>query len=327
VWASAVAKRRLRNPEDTEPEERTPEERREARKKERAEGSATKRKARGPASPWRRAGIAGGVSAVIVAVVVLLLLNPFHTQPPCLSFQTSPSGYPAFPPAGTTDFTSSWCPQNVPIVVQAYPLLHISIQSTVVTLPSAIGRNLNFSNYACNLPLLTQPATSSIPSNIVQIQSPWPYIYNLSAFFTVWSQSYASVHVNTSYPAQPIAYSNSSLLGFTADATHEIVLYVDNQPSSAGPSLELNTLSNLPNPYPSCLATIYGTGHTIVLAYRAKTATALEPGLRGPVGGTEAAIVPPPLLSTLPPVHGATSGLDVAAMRLVTLNWLVLKPA
>lgn len=226
-------------------------------------------------------------TVVIVAAVALLILNPFHTAPPCLGLQPIPasSGVPNFPAKGTTDFSGTWCPQSAPVVLVVHPSIKILIEGQTAQIPSNVGRNSNYTGYECDLPIST---TTTLAPNVVQISSPWPYEYNLSTFFAVWSESAAGAYVNASHPSQPISYQANSLLGFTTDPGHQITLFVDNQPSSAGPTLNLDTLPYLNDQYPSCLGTIYGTGHTIVLSYHATSSTAV---IRAP---------PAPTLDTAP---------------------------
>lgn len=277
-----MAKRRFRPREEDRPvQELTPAERRALRKREKEGGKGTQ--AKGLGTPWRRAAMVGIPTAVIVAVVALLLLNPFHTAPPCLSLQDSPSGMPAFPAKGTTDFTGTWCPQNAPTVLVVHPSLKILIEGQTAQIPTNVGRNTNFTGYECDLPITTQ---TSLATGVLQIASPWPYIYNLSAFFYVWSQSAAGAYVNASHPSQPITYQSNNLLGFTTDPGHVITLFVDNQPSSAGPSLDLDTLPYLNDQYPTCLGTIYGTGHTIVLSYHSTHSAAIARGSAVPTLST-----------------------------------------
>ncbi|MCI4369553.1 MAG: hypothetical protein L3K09_08345, partial [Thermoplasmata archaeon] len=95
--------------------------------------------------------------------------------------------------------------------------------------------------------------------------------------FGVWSQSYQHVIINATNPIAPINYTSSDLLGITADSTHKIVLFVDNQISNAGPSLNLDTLDHGGSPLPSCITQRDGGGHTISLNYVYQAPTALSP--------------------------------------------------
>ena len=208
-------------------------------------------------------------------------------------------GDPGVPPHNTTDFGNTWCPNGVNVVLDSYPYLTISIGGTTVSLPTSIGRNSTYpGGQACDLPVETQPASSGNPAGTVDIVSPWAFAYNLSTFFTVWSQSYANVYVNSSHASQPIVYQPNDLLGFTSDASHSVRLFVDGSPSSAGPSLGIDTLDYGPNPYPSCIGQKYGTGHHILLTYSGATAGSAGAKVIAPTLATGPAVLglgPPPL--------------------------------
>jgi hypothetical protein len=273
-----VAKRRLRSGEveAAAPAARTPEERRKQRKKDRASRKAGRSVT---ANKWRRAAYVGVPVAVVVAVVVVLVTLTNANSIPCLQLTGVPvqlSGTPAFPPHNTTDFSKSWCPKGVSTVLATFPFLTISIQGTSVTLPSSIGRNSSYAGgVECDLPVLTRAPVAGFPLGTIYVQSPWAFDYNLSTFFSVWSQSYANVFVNSSHGSQPVIYQPNDLLGFTSDAKHSIHLFVDGTPSNAGPSLGIDTLDYGPNPYPSCIAEKYGTGHKILLTYSTTGVAAL----------------------------------------------------
>ena len=343
-----MAKRRFQATEEAPAETQTPEERRAQRRRDRAARKKGKTAKAGTSSPWRRAALLGIPAVVIVAVILVLVLgNLFQT--PCLTLQPIPegSGVPAFPPHTTTDFSTTWCPSGVNLVEESFPYLQININGHGVGIPPtqqasasnpdypSIGRNTSYpGNYACNLPIATHPPLPSqgYPDGTIYVASPWPYEYNLSTFFDVWAGSFSSVDVNASYSAQPIVYQPNDLLGFSADATHKITLFVDGQVSTAGPSLELNTLDYGPNPYPVCLGEKYGTGHVIVLSY-----STITPAVRGagphPIAGETGAGVDPQLyLSSLGgPLQkvGDAPGraTDLTHASLAALGWLVLRPA
>jgi hypothetical protein len=270
-----VAKRRVSSTStEEEPASRTPEERRRQRKKDRASKKAGKT---GRSSNWRRAAYIGVPAAVVIAIVVVLVTLNANSIP-CLQLSPVPvgsSGVPAFPPHNTTKFDSTWCPSGVNLVLYSYPYLTITIGSSTVSLPTSIGRNSTYPGaYSCDLPVLTRPPSGGYPSGTIYVESPWAFAYNLSTFFTVWSQSYANVFVNSSKASQPIVYQPNDLLGFSADSTHFIRQFVDGSPSTAGPSLGIDTLDYGPNPYPTCLAEKYGTGHRILLTYSTSSAGA-----------------------------------------------------
>lgn len=326
-----MAKRKFRRePESEEDDERkreslTPEERRAQRKRDRqrqkAQGSADRTKR----PTWRRVAIVGIPVGVIVAIVVVLIVfSGSLFAPPCLSFGPIPasSGVPAFPAHNTTDFSSTWCPTATPLF-QVYPRIVITISGTAVNLPTAIGRNSSYPNhYQCNLPMFTQTtAVGGLPINTLYIVSPWTFTYNLSTFFTVWSESYSGAFVNTSHPNQPIVYQPNDLLGFTADATHSVDLFVDGAPSSSGPSLELNTLDHEANPYPRCLGEKYGTGHTITLSYSSKA-----PGTARPLPGAGLLLTATVPVGVGHSVVGPSPGLSMPLPQRVALSALALRP-
>jgi len=325
---SAVAKRRISSAAAEEPPTaRTPDERRRQRKKDRA---AKKSGKGGRPSNWRRAAYIGVPVGVVVAVVVVLVTLNANSIP-CLQLAPVPvgtSGIPAFPPHNTTNFGSTWCPSGVNVVLYSYPYLTVTIGGTTVTIPNSIGRNSSYpSGQACNLPVLTRPPAPGYPTGTIYIESPWAFDYNLSTFFTVWSQSYANVFVNSSHASQPVVYQSDDLLGFTADATHFVRLFVDGSPSNAGPSLGIDTLDYGPNPYPTCIGEKYGTGHHILLTY-----TTASPGAAG-------ARVIAPTLATGPAVpgwdlmlydspmphfgFGAAERMALAKLAVGGLGWLV----
>ena len=324
-----MAKRRVSaaSTED-EPAARTPEERRKQRKKDRASRKAGKTVS---TNKWRRAAYVGIPIAVVVAVVVVIVTLSNANSIPCLQLTGVPvgqSGSPAFPPHNTTDFSKTWCPQGVTTVLASFPLLSISIQGTSVTIPSSVGRNTSYpTGVECDLPVLTRTAVSGYPGGTIYVESPWAFSYNLSTFFSVWSQSYANVFVNTSHASQPVVYQTGDLLGFTADGTHSVHLFVDGTPSSAGPSLGIDTLDYGANPYPACIAEKYGTGHKILLTYSSATPGAL--GVRGPTGTLATGLADPGangLLYDSPMPHlgfGSADRTAFAKLSIGSLSWLV----
>jgi hypothetical protein len=263
-----VAKRRFRSDSDAEsaPEDLSPEERRARRREERSRGAKSKRP-KAERTGWRRGLVPGAVAVVIVAVVLFLWLGVGVLFPhPCIAFQSIPetSGIPDFPASNTTNFGQTWCPQATTLF-SVHPELQVSINGQSVGLPPSIGRSQNFTNYECDLPLHTEPGVSG---GLFNVTSPWPYDYTLGDFFSVWQESYVSAFINSTYSTTTIDYTSSQLLGLSADSTHTIRLFVDNQLSSSGPSLVLNGLNNGPGSDPSCVDAVYGSGHVIALVYQ-----------------------------------------------------------
>lgn len=261
-------------------------------------------------SPLRRALLLGiPAGAVVTAVVVLVFFNPFTA--PCLVFQAIPaqSGTPAFPSHSTTNFNGTWCP-NATSAATIHVQIRVAISGQLVGIPPAIGRNSSYTSsgrtFECDLPILTHPATPTYPSGVVTIASPWTYVYTLGEFFSVWQQSYSGAYVNSTHASAPISYNVSEVLGFKADASHEVDLFVDGQRSSSGPGLELNTLPFTDDANPSCINTVWGSGHIIAIAY-------------GPRGATVApSLGAPPMLRTLPAAERSVPGPGGASLPSLT---------
>jgi hypothetical protein len=279
--------------------------------------------------------VLGIPTGVVVVLVVLFFVNPFKLAAPCLVFNPIPSssGVPAFPPLNDTlaQIDQSWCAPGATLVMHFHPYLQIFVNGAVVTLPGSIGRKGNYTQgLECDLPMHTHPPSAGYPDGIIHVESAWPYIYTLSDFFQVWAESYSTVFVNTSAASQPITYTNTDLLGFQADATHAVTLTVDGSPSAAGPYLQLNTLDYEPSPYPTCMDSAYGTGHTIVLSYSKKA-----PGTAVPVGSHGGVVTPgstapggPPSTPSVP-VGGALFSpdhSDLSVWKVVAHAFLVMRP-
>lgn len=285
-----MAKRRFRSSSEGEkaPEDLTPEERKNQRRRERAQSRVGKAR-RGFGSPLRRGLLLGIPAAVITGVVLFLLFNPFNIPSPCLSL-TQPTASPAFPPPGTTDFSGSWCPQGATDVLVVEGLLEININGTVVTPSAGFGVNQSFPRYTCTLPVSRPPSSEGpLPGGAdFVVASPWDFSYNLSWLFQAWAASDPTVGVGSAHPSQAVGYTPTDLMGFTSDATHRITLFVDNQPSNAGPSLVLPTLPYVssPAPSPACVASVYHTGHIILLSYSGGTPTTATSGIRGATAST-----------------------------------------
>ncbi|MHB8352618.1 MAG: hypothetical protein ACYDFT_08045 [Thermoplasmata archaeon] len=333
-----MAKRRFRTEENPEGEATSPaasaEDRRRERKRLRAQRDAGHLRGKDRMSLGRRALLFGLPVAVILVIVAVLLLN--SSPPPCLQLQPIPaqSGIPAFPPANTTNFGTTWCP-SATSVLQTYPVLTIRINGNVVGLPSTIGRRTNYTSggtpYTCDLPLSTNtPSAGGLTPNTIYIISPWAYIYTLGDFFQVWAQSASTANVNSSFPSQPITYTSTDLLGFTATAADSVQLWVDNGPSSAGPNLNLDTLTNSNSAYPACLVSVYGSSHSILLTYGPTTVrTALGSGLSSPQLQTGGGVPDEALLLySSPAPHLGSIETELALLSYVnvhSMGWLALR--
>ncbi|MCI4340307.1 MAG: hypothetical protein L3J73_03460 [Thermoplasmata archaeon] len=318
-----MAKRRFQNQTDgtKAPEQLSPEERR-VRRREDRERDARGKKPKDARTGWRRAVVPLAVVGTIAVVVVIILWGVgvlFH--PPCVQFGPIPSssGTPQFPNATTTDFTGTWCP-TATALFSINPQLSIVINGATIALPPSIGRSANFTGHACVLPLHTQPGLSL---GLFNVSSPWAYQYTLGEFFTVWQGSYQSAFVNSSYSTRTIDYTASSILGLPADAHHSLTLFVDNQQSSDGPGLILNTLNHGPGSSPSCIDTIYGSGHTITIVYKSTTT-----GTAIPVPGTLSTASAAPLAPTFDsPLAVGPSVVSSAHPGSAVPPWLLLRPA
>ena len=319
-----MAKRRFQYQPDADkaPENLTPEERR-ARRREDRERAARGKRDRGPRTGWRRAVIPLSVAAVLVVVVLIVLYGTnvfFH--PPCIQFGPIPdsSGTPAFPAANTTDFSGTWCP-TATALFSINPQLSIVINGATIALPPSIGRSANFTAHTCVLPLHTQPG---LGLGVFNVTSPWPYEYTLGEFFTVWQASYVSAYVNSSYSTRTIDYTATQILGLPADSSHTLSLFVDNQPSSDGPGLVLNSLNHGPASTPSCIDSIHGSGHTITIVYKTLHAGAARslPGhlATGPSESLPAAF-------DGPFGSAASDGSSITHPVSATPPWLLLRPA
>jgi len=323
----AVSKRRFQAPEEREVEELTPEERRAQRRRERA-----KRKAgHAPSSTpkWRKVAVVGIPVAVIAVVAAFLIFSNLPT--PCVQFTAIPNSAPGapneptFPTSSQGGFGGTWCISSTP-VYSTTVYLKIAVLSNTVAVPGLIGERTNYSAGTCDLPLhtLAQPP----PPGVIQIDSPWAYQYNLSMFFNVWSQSFSHAYVDAANSSQPIIYQSDDLLGFKNNATDSVALFVDGQPSSAGPSLDLTTLAySVTNP--SCLGNVYGSGHTILLTYTKSTGLALAHGASAPTLSTgsldpsaDAQLYDGPL-----PHFGLMAPLNdvLSTVHWHSLGWLVLR--
>jgi len=321
-----VSKRRLQTPEEAEPENLTPEQKREQRRRERAKkkaghGSTT-------TSPWRKAAVIGIPVVVIAAVAIFLIVSNLPT--PCLQFgpianstPTAPNE-PTFPATSGSGFSGSWCLTSTPVYDTSF-YLTIDISGTTVSLPALIGQRSNYTAGTCILPIHTQTGAAS---QVVSIDSPWAYEYNLSMFFNVWSQTDSSAYVSSSNTSQPIVYQTQDILGYSSNSSDHVSLWVDQQPSSAGPNLDVTTLDNGPTT-PSCLAKINGDSHKILIYYGSSNPLSLRPllespslqtGLADPSAVVELANGTAPHFGLLAPLENALS-----QVQMHSLLWLTLR--
>jgi hypothetical protein len=107
-----------------------------------------------------------------------------------------------------------------------------------------------------------------------------------------------------------------------------VSLWVNNQPSSAGPNLEVTTLDNGPTT-PSCLGKIYGNDNKILIYYGSSTPFSLQPLLKNPSLQTgladPSAIVE--LANGTAPHFGLLAPLDneLSKVQMHSLLWLSLR--
>ncbi len=177
------------------------------------------------------------------------------------------------------------CLEHETVALHVHPWLRIVIDGQPVTVPAGIGipRALSDARGVVHAGACFQPLHTHDASGIVHVEGPDPaWRYTLGDFFRVWRATYPNVAVG-GHPS-PIDYTRDDLLGFRADAAHAIRLVVDGRPSSDGSQLVLNALDycragvTVPpcwptaaaDPFPPALARAYGTGHTILLEYRAR---------------------------------------------------------
>lgn len=200
---------------------------------------------------------------ITVVAVVLVFFSPFAA--PCLQLQSVPtqSGTPAFPPADTTDFSSTWC-STATAVYHVHVLLTIQVGNVSVPIYDRVGINSSYPGGAsCFLPIHTHDSSGTL-----HVESAWPYRYTLADFFSEWAQSQPTVDINSSFPSQPVNYTGSDLFGLPTGGSHSVLLLVDGEISTEGPGLDITELDNPPSPSPTCLGEEYGTGHTVSLVYQ-----------------------------------------------------------
>jgi hypothetical protein len=181
------------------------------------------------------------------------------------SLEAPPPGLP-FPCAGSEG-----------TVLHIHPYLRIAINKENVTIPADIGI---LSSGTCFEPVHTHDA-----SGIIHVESAGTSTqYTLAEFFQIWSATYHSVTIGG--VQHQIAFNSTDILGFNADATHKVVLFVDGKPSSEYGSLVLNPLdycsagttgppcspTAVGTPYYGGQAYPFGTGHTIVIEYAGTSA-------------------------------------------------------
>jgi hypothetical protein len=195
-----------------------------------------------------------GVAAVVLGLGLYLVIAPSlaPTPVPCSSGE-------------------SW--------IHVHPYLSISIEGTNVAVPAQIG----FLNQCpSGLELMhTHDASGIIHIELSQTDAPTGANYTLGDFFRVWSATFPTVTINGT--THPVVFTNTDIFGYTADATHKVVVLVDGKPVSNGVGVPLEQLdycnstnANVPPCYPTAGGNPlwgggsnypYGTDHTVVIEY------------------------------------------------------------
>ena len=178
------------------------------------------------------------------------------------------------------------------VTLHVHPSLQIWIDNSPgsnvsVVIPTAVGildpqiTNGRAGGGSCFEPLHTHDSTGIIHIESAHITD----TYSLGDFFKVWAATpnYGSVNV-PGFGLRPVVFNSSDIFGFKSDQTHIVELLVDGRNSTAFQNLQLVPLdycsaalaSTLP-----CSSTAggdpawgggsypYGTGHTIVIHYKA----------------------------------------------------------
>ena len=180
------------------------------------------------------------------------------------------SSFQSSPPGTSGSFPYPCNVETNGLAIHIHPWLKIVVNGQNVTIPADIGMT-----NGCEEPTHTHDA-----SGIIHLESPDATgQYTLGGFFQVWSATYGSVAFDGTQ--HPIVFNSTDILGFKADATHNVVLLVDGKPSSEWGALNLDQLDycSASTTGPPCYPTVsgnpywngspypYGVGHTIVIEY------------------------------------------------------------
>ena len=226
--------------------------RKESQKGGRAKPRSLRRRNRHPVA----IGLASIAIAVGLVLYVLVAPNFAATPVPCLTAENN---------------------------IHVHPYIRISILGTNVPIPAQIGF---LKNGLCIEQIHTHDTSGII--HIELGQSDVNSNYTLSDLFRVWSASFPNVSFNGT--SHPVEFSNNDILGYKTDATHKVIVLVDNATVVNGSGVPLEQLdycnSGIPDKTPPCYPTTanstgsitdplwngtttypYGTGHTIVIEY------------------------------------------------------------
>ncbi len=151
-----------------------------------------------------------------------------------------------------------------------HPYLRIVIEGANITIPADVGMT-----GSCLEPMHTHDA-----SGVIHLEAPDTSTnYTLGQFFDIWEATYGTVSINGTN--HPVIFNSTDILGYRADATHQVVLLVDGKGSIQYGSLVLNTLdycsaattgapcspTAVGDPAYGTQTYPYGTGQTIVIEY------------------------------------------------------------
>ena len=157
--------------------------------------------------------------------------------------------------------------------VHVHPYLRIIVSGHEVYVPGGIGQ--------CNGGSGVRPLHTEDSSGIIHLTSSTDGNFSLGQFFAIWKDTFGNVSVGG--VSRSVEFGPGNILGYKADATHVVVLFVDGRESNAWGSLNLSSLDycSASSFGPHCRPTAqrnpvwkggsedypYGTSHTIMIAY------------------------------------------------------------
>jgi hypothetical protein len=164
--------------------------------------------------------------------------------------------------------------------IHVHPYLSINIEGQNVAVPTDVGY---LQGGACVEPMHTHDASGIIHIELPQAQS--SLNFTLSDFFRVWAATYSTISINGT--SHPVVLNSANIFGFQNDATHHVVIKVDNATVTDPSKVYLERLdycnaTNSVTPTSPCYASAggsnpywhgsltsypFGTGHTVVIEY------------------------------------------------------------
>ena len=165
--------------------------------------------------------------------------------------------------------------------IHVHPWLQIWVDGQNVTLPCGLGTEGGVCNGGTYEPAHTHDSSGVLHIELSQSDAT-SHNYTLADLFTIWKWTFGTVQFNGT--SHPVEFSQTDILGYTADANHHIYLLVDGKNSTAWGSLNLEQLdycnAAIGSSYPCSTAAgnpfwnggtsyPYGTGHKIVIEYAA----------------------------------------------------------